>query len=63
MKQGLYIVIERICPDEQSYRLKIDEQVERFHRAQSLFGYIMAVKTQDKKQPSKEINIIYLLIF
>lgn len=57
-----YIRSLRGCALMNNLRLKIDEQLEQFYRAHDLFRYIMAVETQDKKQSSNMINIIYFNI-
>jgi len=39
-----------MCPDIET-RVKIDSQIEKFDRAEGLFGYSLAIATRDKKQP------------
>lgn len=40
-----------MCTDLET-RVKIDSQLEKFDKAEELFGYSMAIATRDKKQPS-----------
>jgi hypothetical protein len=36
---------------DRATRFKIDEQLEKFKRAEGLFGVEMAIHARDKKQP------------
>ncbi|KAL6505934.1 hypothetical protein OROHE_023313 [Orobanche hederae] len=50
VKVGLYKTIERMYPNIET-RIKIDEQLEKFRRADGLFGMSMATTTRDRKLP------------
>lgn len=50
VKRGLYQTIEKMYPDVES-KIAIAEQIEKFRRAEGLFGVSMAVLTRDKTQP------------
>ncbi|KAL6584924.1 hypothetical protein OROMI_004213 [Orobanche minor] len=50
VKVGLYKNIERMCPNIET-RIKIDEQLEKFRRADGLFGMSMATATIYRKLP------------
>ena len=48
MKRGLYPaedVSDRAC------RALVDAQMDKFHRADGLFRYLMAVESRESKQP------------
>ncbi|KAF7821916.1 adenylate kinase isoenzyme 6-like protein HBR1-like [Senna tora] len=40
-----------MCSDIET-RVKIDSQLEKFGKAEGLFGYSLAIATRDKKQPA-----------
>ncbi|KAK7816394.1 transcription factor myc2 [Quercus suber] len=50
VRVGLYEVIERMCPTTLE-RCRIDLQLEKFDKAEGLFGKEMAILTRTKKQP------------
>lgn len=50
VKIGLFKTIERMYPDVET-RVIIDSQLEKFRKAEGLFGMDMAVSTRNKKQP------------
>ncbi|KAJ0983728.1 hypothetical protein J5N97_011983 [Dioscorea zingiberensis] len=50
VKMGLYKTIEKMYPDLET-RIKLDQQLEKFKRAEGLFGMSMAILTREKKQP------------
>ncbi|XP_012845516.1 PREDICTED: uncharacterized protein LOC105965507 [Erythranthe guttata] len=49
---GLHKTIEMMIADDTRTRILIDSQLEKFKRADGLFGLKMAKETRDKKQPS-----------
>ncbi|XP_039123453.1 uncharacterized protein LOC120260074 [Dioscorea cayenensis subsp. rotundata] len=51
VKMGLYKTIEKMYPDLAT-RIKIDQQLEKFKKAEGLFGMSMAILTREKKQPA-----------
>ncbi|XP_039144882.1 uncharacterized protein LOC120282190 [Dioscorea cayenensis subsp. rotundata] len=51
VKMGLYKTIEKMYPDLAT-RIKIDQQLEKFKKAEGLFGMSMAIFTREKKQPA-----------
>ncbi|KAL6560935.1 Iron-sulfur assembly protein 1 [Orobanche hederae] len=50
VKVGLYKTIERMYPNVET-RIKIDEQLEKFRRAEGMFGMSMATATRARKLP------------
>ncbi|KAL0006249.1 hypothetical protein SO802_013810 [Lithocarpus litseifolius] len=50
VRVGLYEVIEKMCPTALE-RCRIDLQLEKFDKAEGLFGKEMAILTRTKKQP------------
>ena len=48
MNIGLYTTIERMYPDVQT-RVRIDAQLEKFKRAEGMFGMDMAILTRETK--------------
>ncbi|XP_028113206.1 uncharacterized protein LOC114311289 [Camellia sinensis] len=52
VKIGLFKTIERMSLDIED-RLKVDEQLEKFKKAEGMFGMSMAILIREKKQPSK----------
>ncbi|XP_061357381.1 uncharacterized protein LOC133301719 [Gastrolobium bilobum] len=48
---GWYTTLENMCPDIIT-RIKIDAQLEKFSKAEGLFGNTLAIATRDKKQPA-----------
>jgi len=52
---GLYETIEKMIPDRR-IRFQLDQQLDKFKRAQGLFGRSMAIDTRDKKHPGKAFN-------
>lgn len=57
MKQELCNVIEMMYPNDRSYRLKMNKEIEQFHRAQACTDILWQSK-RDKKQSGK-----YLISF
>lgn len=51
MRIGLYKVIE-MCPDR-AIRGKVDQQIDKFKRAEGLFRCEMAIDARNKKLPGK----------
>ncbi|XP_028126576.1 uncharacterized protein LOC114323229 [Camellia sinensis] len=51
VKIGLFRTIERMYPDIEN-RVKVDEQLEKFKKAEGMFGMSMAILTREKKQPA-----------
>ncbi|KAI8017136.1 hypothetical protein LOK49_LG04G00681 [Camellia lanceoleosa] len=51
VKIGLFKTIERMYPDIED-RVKVDEQLEKFKKAEGMFGMSMAILTREKKQPA-----------
>ncbi|XP_030931017.1 uncharacterized protein LOC115956884 [Quercus lobata] len=51
VRVGLYEVIERMCPTTLE-RCRIDLQLEKFDKAEGLFGKEMTILTRTKKQPA-----------
>ncbi|CAL5384210.1 unnamed protein product [Camellia sinensis] len=51
VKIGLFKTIERMYPDIED-RVKVDEQLEKFKKAEGMFGMSMAILTRKKKQPA-----------
>lgn len=47
---GLIITIERFYPDE-NRRVKVDPLLEKFKKAECMFGMDMTILIKDKKQP------------
>ena len=56
MNIGLYTTIERMYPDVQT-RVRIDAQLEKFKRAEGMFGMDMAILTRETKQPG---NLLWI---
>ena len=52
VRLGLYEVIERMRPTTLE-RCRIDLQLEKFDKAEGLFGKEMTILTRTKKQPGK----------
>ena len=52
VRVGLYEVIERMCPATLE-RCRIDLQLEKFDKAEGLFGKEMVILTGTKKQSGK----------
>lgn len=60
---GLYKTLDRLCPNLET-RIKIDAQIEKFDKAEGLFGYNLAIATRDKKQPGNySYSFNYVLYF
>ncbi|XP_061358686.1 uncharacterized protein LOC133302887 [Gastrolobium bilobum] len=51
VKTGLWKTLEKMCPDIET-RIRIDSQIEKFDRAEGLFGNSLAIATRDRKQPA-----------
>ena len=49
---GLHESIETIIPYKRT-RFELDQQLDKFKKAQGLFGRSMALNTRDKKKPGK----------
>jgi len=49
---GLHETIERIIPYRRT-RFELDQQLDKFKKAQGLFGRSMTLDTRDKKQLGK----------
>ncbi|XP_061352114.1 uncharacterized protein LOC133297067 [Gastrolobium bilobum] len=51
VKTGLWKTLEKMCPDIET-RITIDSQIEKFDRAERLFGNSLAIATRASKQPA-----------
>ncbi|XP_061351356.1 uncharacterized protein LOC133296400 [Gastrolobium bilobum] len=51
VKTGLWKTLENMCPDIET-RITIDSQIEKFDRAEGLFGNSLAISTRARKQPA-----------
>ncbi|KAI9113639.1 hypothetical protein K1719_015566 [Acacia pycnantha] len=49
VKTSLWKTLEKMCPDIKT-RITIDSQIEKFDRAEGLFGNSLAIATRDRKQ-------------
>ena len=60
VKIGLFKTIESMYPDIED-RVKVDEQLEKFKKAEGMLGMSMAIMAREKKQPSKffDYEIVY----
>ncbi|XP_061363140.1 uncharacterized protein LOC133306777 [Gastrolobium bilobum] len=51
VKTGLWKTLEKMCPNIET-RITIDSQIEKFGRAEGLFGNSLAIATRARKQPA-----------
>src|SRR4051812_37913602 len=63
VRDGLLEVIERMYPDTMQRRM-IDHQLDKFERAEGMFGRAMTIDARDKKLPgSAQIHSLMNLFF